>query len=509
MSTGADSDHYQRGLELAEAGNYQDALACMTEHLQAAPDDAQALNDTGAILHCLGRSAEAIDYLTKAKNLQGECAEIVWNLVEAFLADGRATEAAQLFEDMERMGILHVDVLNRTANIFLNQDNKGDAIEVLLRSLRLSPQQEILRPMIEVIRSKRPRVALFCKPAGAEKSLADIYEFVERRFPMRLCGGRRVDEIYEVMKWSDISWFELATDMIAELSRLPKVCKNIVRLHRPEANDNWLSMVEWESIDTLVTVGNSFVKDALLRQVPDIEKQMRLAIIPTAVNLDKFKLVERRRGKNVACVGWLNMRKNPMLLLQCMQKLHYIDPEYKLFFAGTFQSVMLEQYVRHVVQTLQLTDAVLFDGWRDDMNSWLQDKHYIVSSSIAEDQGVGLLEGMACGLKPIIHNCPGAGDMFPGEFLFNISEEFCEQALSDRYEPLRYRKFVEENYPLREQLSEISRLLSELEAEIDLERIGSSLSGDSQDKTTVDSQRQQKPQDVMFEGSEFKNNGIS
>ena len=128
---------------------------------------------------------------------------------------------------------------------------------------------------------------------------------------------------------------------------------------------------------------------------------------------------------------------------------------------------MLEQYIRHIVQALELSDVVFFDGWKEDINSWLSDKHYIISCSIGESQGMGLLEGMACGLKPVIHNFPGANQIFPSEFLFNIAEEFCGQILSDAYEPQRYRKFVEEKYPLKNQLSKINEIFTQLEAETD------------------------------------------
>jgi glycosyltransferase involved in cell wall biosynthesis len=119
-----------------------------------------------------------------------------------------------------------------------------------------------------------------------------------------------------------------------------------------------------------------------------------------------------------------------------------------------------------MVQALELENVVFFDGWREDVNSWLQDKHYIVSTSICEGHPVGLLEGMACGLKPVIHNFPGAKDIFPSEFLFNISEEFCGQILSDKYEPQKYRKFVEEKYSLKSQLSRINEIFIQFEAQI-------------------------------------------
>lgn len=465
------TNDYQRGLELAEAGKYQEALVFIKQHLRAAPDDPQALNDAGAILHCLGRSDEAINHLVKARNLSLGGAEIVWNLVEAYLADGRADEAVKLFDDMERMGILNVDVLNRAATVLLNQGKVAEAIEALLRSLQLVPEQEILRPMIDVIRSKRPKIAFFCGNDGMT-FLDEIVEFTKQRFEVRLFEGQTEQKLFEMMKWSDISWFEWCTDIAMMASRMPKVCKNIIRLHRYEAYLHWPQQINWDNIDLLITVGNKWVKETLVKRVPDIESKTLIVTIANGVNLDKFGFINRSRGKNIAFLSNLRMVKNPAFVLQCMQKLNYIDSEYRLFFAGSFQDQALEQYLRYMVDALGLYNVVFFNGWQENVSEWLADKHYIVSTSIIESQGMGLLEGMACGLKPVIHNFPGASQIYPKEFLFNISEEFCEQILSNKYEPQRYRKFVEENYSLKKQLSKVNGIFSQLEAEIDLQRNG-------------------------------------
>jgi len=461
-----DSNCYQRGLELAEAGRYQEALGHIQEHLRTAPDDAQALNDIGAILHCLGRSNEAIEHFLEARKLKADSAEIVWNLVEAYIAVGRPHEAAKLFDDMERMGILNPDVLNRTANVFLNQDNKADAVEMLLRSLQIVPNQEILKPMIEVIRSKRPKIAFFCGGDGMT-FLNEIAEFTKNRYPVRFFEGGDINRMAELMKWSDISWFEWCTNLAVAGSKLPKVCKNIVRLHRYEAYEQWPQQVSWANVDLLIIVGNSFTRNALISRVPEIETQTAMVAVPNGVNPEKFVFANRSRGKNIVFLANLRMVKNPAFVLQCIQKLHYIDPEYRVFFGGVFADPALEQYLRHMVNALDIGDVVFFDGWQADVNSWLQDKHYIVSTSIIESQGMGLLEGMACGLKPVIHNFPGASEIFPPEFLFNIAEEFCEQILSDEYKPRRYRRFVEENYQLKNQLNKINNILIQLEARME------------------------------------------
>lgn len=146
---------YQRAQEMAEAGKHIEALEYIQEHLNANPNDAEALNDAGAIFHCLGRPQEAISHLVKARSLQKDSAEIIWNLSESYLAIGNAEQAAQLFDDMEDMDILNPEVLNRTATVFLDAGCLDDALKMLLRSLQLLPsQEEMLQPIIEVIRCK-------------------------------------------------------------------------------------------------------------------------------------------------------------------------------------------------------------------------------------------------------------------------------------------------------------------------------------------------------------------
>jgi hypothetical protein len=462
------SNMYEQSKVLVEAGEYDKALECIDKHLASFGDDVQALNDAGVILHCQGRSCEAVDYLVKAREVDADSKQVLWNLTEAYLGMQRADLAVSLFEEMEAKGILNFDVINRTASMLINNGDKAEALEVLLTSMRLWPvQQKVLEPMMEVVKNKRPRINFYCGLKGDTKFLGDIYEYAQERYRVKFCEVSNKQELSRSMADSDINWFEWCTDLAVAASKMPKKGKNIIRLHRFEAYGNWPAQVQWENIDTLILVGNSFVKQALLRSVPDLESRTKVVVIPNGVNLDRYSFVERQRGKKLGCIGYLNERKNPMLLLQCMQKLSYIDSEYKLSFAGNFQDPALEQYVRHMVEELGLGDSVTFDGWQEDINAWLSDKSFVVSGSIAESQGMGILEGMACGCKAVIHNFAGAGEIFEGENLFNISEEFCQKVIAADYEPAKYRSFVEQRYPLKKQLSQIDALFREFENEME------------------------------------------
>ena len=464
MAAESKSSIYERALDLAEAGRYEKALESINEYLKAKPNDGEAWNDTGAILYCLGRVEEAIEYFEKAKGLCNESAEILWNLAQAYLDGGYPSLTARLFDDMERLEILTAELVNKTANAFLQQEYYGNAIEMLLHSLHLWPGQEILRPMIDVIRSKRPKVAVF---RGHNSEQAEqVFDFVEQRFMAELHVAESVEKIRPIIQWCDIAWFEGCGELTAEASQLPKSCEMIVRLQADDVYEQWPERVRWENINTLVAGSNLFVRDVPTDKLSDIEKRTRIITIERGVDVKRFGFVDRRRGKRIACVSDINAKSNPMFLLQCMQKLHYLDSDYRLYFAGRFTDKAVEQYAKYIVEAMGLSNVVFFDSRCTNLNSWLRDKHYVVSASIAEPNLAAVLEPMACGLKPVVHNFPGADEFLPAEFLFNLAEDFCGQILSESYEPARYRKIVEERYSHQVRMKAVNEVLMRIEKDI-------------------------------------------
>lgn len=464
MATESKSGVYERAVELAEAGQHEQALRCIEQHLKANPNDGQAWNDAGAILYCLGRVDEAIEHFEKAKSLCGESAEIYWNLAEAYLDGGCPGFAAKLFDGMEGLGILTADLINRTANAFLQQDYYGSAVEALLRSLELSPGQEILQPMIEVVRTKRPKVAFFSKPNN--QSVEPVFDFVKQRFTAELHVAKSFEQIRPIMQWCDIAWFEGCGELVVEASWQPKTCEMVVRLDADDVYDEYVQQVKWENVGALIAPGNPFVREALTDKVADIEKRTRVVTIERGVDVEQSGFDFKQRGKRIACVGDLSAKSNPMFLLQCMQKLHYLDGDYRLYFAGEFEDKSVEQYVRYMVEVLGLSSVVFFDGEVKNIRTWLRDKHYIVATGIGQGGLLGVLEGMACGLKPVVHNFPGAGQILSAEFLFNLAEDFCRQILSEVYESGSYCAIADRKHSRKARMKEINEVLVRIEKDI-------------------------------------------
>ncbi|KPK49687.1 MAG: hypothetical protein AMK72_03895 [Planctomycetes bacterium SM23_25] len=450
---------YEQCTRLAEAGKGEQALDAFREYLAGHPDDGAALNDVGALLYTMGRLDEAAVHLGAACSCLGEeRGQALWNLAEVYLASGRPHKTLGLFADLAGKGLLTGELANRTATRFLDDEDRGGAVEALLGCQKALPNQDFLDRFIEAIRLQRPKVAFFCETGGTN-FLTDICAFTGERFEARLYGRLTDEQMLEALNWCDIAWFEWCTGQLVRASQAPKVCRIICRLHRFEAYLDFPKAVRWENVDSLILVGNPYVRQYLNVAVPGIEQRTSVEVIPSAVNLERWAFVDRLRGKNIACMGYINQRKNPGLLLQCFWQLHKIDAEYRLFFGGQPQDAMLLQYVQTMIKELGLSDSVFIEGWQEDIVGWLDDKHYLVSASLGEGLPAGILEGMARGVKPIIHTWPGAREFFPPEWLFRTPDEFCRSILEGEYEPRAYREWVAQRYSLQAQLKSINRLL--------------------------------------------------
>jgi glycosyltransferase involved in cell wall biosynthesis/2-polyprenyl-3-methyl-5-hydroxy-6-metoxy-1,4-benzoquinol methylase len=456
---------YARAGRLVDDGRRDEALAALQECLRLRPDDGRALNDSAALLYAAGRLDEAVAMFRRAVDAMPDApGQPLWNLAEALLAAKRAAEVLPLFDALNREDLLSADLANRVAAALLEAGDAGRAVEAMLASLKAAPDQPALEAIHEQVRGLRPKVA-FLADFDDRKFLGDIHAYVRDRYPARTCIKPESEDLVRTLQWADVAWVEWCTNLAVVVSRLPKVCRTIVRLHRFEAFGTWPAKVQWENIDALLLVGNPTVRERLRRNVPDIEQRTRVLDVPNGVDLERFPLADRPRGKNLACVGYISLHKNPMLLLQAFQRLHAQDPEYRLHFAGSYQDDgLLQAYLENTVSELGLEDAVRFDGWQKDVAAWLADKHYLVSASVVEGHPVSVLEAMARGLKPVVHVFPGSRAVLPEDSLWRTVDEFCERILGDPYQPQAYRDFVAERYPLSRQLAAVQELLDEFEA---------------------------------------------
>ncbi|WP_242966444.1 methyltransferase domain-containing protein [Clostridium sp. BSD9I1] len=328
--------------------------------------------------------------------------------------------------------------------------------------------KEEISIVLDNIRIKKPsllkekkKIVFFDK--GDDKFIWDIVNELCKEYEVKKVTITNLSQIDEWMEWADICWFEWCDELVAYGSKhkLAKEKKIICRLHRYEALTSYPQNVEWENVDKLVIV-TDHLKNFLLAQLPDIDKRVEIITIRNGVNLDKYELKERNSGFNIAYIGYIHQRKNPFLLIQIIEKLVKIDKRYKLYVAGQFQDSLIELYWNYQVEKMGLQNNVIFQGWQNNINKWLEDKNYIVSTSIHESFGYGIAEAMARGIKPVIHDFVFSEEIWDEKYLFNTIDEAVNMILDKKYDSKEYRKFIEEKYSLNKQIEMIKGTIEEI-----------------------------------------------
>ncbi|MFW5690259.1 MAG: glycosyltransferase [Planctomycetota bacterium] len=466
-------------LEQGDRSEAQDACRACLNAADVTPTDLLDLAERA--LQC--DDARLAGELLKAVIQDDPAEPLAWlGLARSCMQMGIPSKAAGMLGRCLQNAGDRTDVLTPAAAVLAEMGQSDSAAELLKKSLSLDPDQPDARAALEKLSptadtsgqsstgpaGRNGRIAVFCGPDG-DTFLKHIIEHLRRSYDVRVFSGRTLDkqnerECLDLIQWCDVAWVEWATNLAAAITHITPQppCRVVVRLHKYEAYTPWPTKINWGRVDTLINVGNPVVLDQLRSVVPDIDWKVNHVTLPNGVDMDRYSLSAGERTKEMVFIGNLRPVKNPQFLLQCMHRLRQEDPDYRLHVAGHWDDRQLKQYLLDASRAMDLQEHLLFEGFQKDIDQWLADKSVIVSSSLIESQGMGIMEGMARGLKPIIHRFPGAEHIYHEDHLFLTPEEFAAKVLSDEWDPARYRREIEENYSLALQLDRIDALMTSL-----------------------------------------------
>ncbi len=295
------------------------------------------------------------------------------------------------------------------------------------------------------------KIAFFSK--GDDKFLEELVKELSLHYETRkitVVSTQEMKLIDQWMEWADVCWFEWCDELIVYASKLEAARnKNIIcRLHSYEAFAGYPFQVNWEYVDLLV-----FVSENIRKYVIDsfgIRREIT-AVIPNGIDMAKWSFRQREAGFKAAYVGYINYKKGPMLLLHTFKAIYDRDNRYMLYIAGQFQDPRFSMYFNHMIREMGLENNFFFEGWQTDMDKWLEDKNYILCSSVLESQNMSVMQAMAKGIKPVVHNFVGADSVYERKYLWNTLEEAVSMVSDGYYDSSEYRKFIEDNYSSEKQ----------------------------------------------------------
>ncbi|MDD9271806.1 glycosyltransferase [Paenibacillus sp. GCM10023248] len=310
----------------------------------------------------------------------------------------------------------------------------------------------------KILRTQKERLVFFVKP-GMDSFLDSVINELKQDFHTRKIIVTSDKQIEEGLKWCDVAWFEWCDDLITYGSNHPIANKKkiICRLHSYEAFTDYIHQVNWTNIYKVIFVAEHIRKYVLSQQ--KLLKIESTIVIPNGVDIDFHTFKERRTGFRIAYVGYINYKKGPMILLHSFKAIHDFDNRYKLYIAGKFQDPRYVLYFNQMIEEFGLQGSVIYEGWQENVEVWLEDKNYILSTSLLESQSMSLMEAMIKGIKPLIHNFVGAREIYPSSYIWNTFDDLVQIVKSQSYNSFEYRNYIVNNFNLKHRILQIKCLL--------------------------------------------------
>jgi type IV pilus assembly protein PilF len=134
--------HYNLGVQAQQAGNIQEALSEFQRAIELDPDNADARNALGILLHLsFRRPAEAVEHYQRAIKVRPSFSEARTNLANVYLDQGRYDEAIKLYEQALN-DMLYPTPFIAQGNLGWAYYKKGDtqkALENIKAAVTLNP----------------------------------------------------------------------------------------------------------------------------------------------------------------------------------------------------------------------------------------------------------------------------------------------------------------------------------------------------------------------------------
>jgi glycosyltransferase involved in cell wall biosynthesis len=220
--------------------------------------------------------------------------------------------------------------------------------------------------------------------------------------------------------------------------------RNVMFLRRYELFDGGLARVDWKGVDALVCV-NTWIRDVVTNVFEQNKVKTPVHMIYNGTDVSRWRFKERGLGKKVGMACHVHPKKNLPLAMQILARL---PADYELHIAGEIQDPCTAEYLNHLGKMLRRKVYLYGHIQAKDLSLWWEQMNYCLSTSLSEGNPNNVIEAMAKGLKPVVHEWPGADDQFPEDLRFSTVDEAVDRITAQAYESKRYRSIVEEKFSL-------------------------------------------------------------
>ena len=299
----------------------------------------------------------------------------------------------------------------------------------------------------------------------------------------------KVDRYYDpkMVDWADIIWFDTCDNNLASATKPDTALieegirengvpwaiqehdltnkKIIVRPIDIEVWQGHHAAAIWSPVTDCIFIA-PHIRDMMMLDDRPRASEMKVHIIPCAVDLSRYTFKERKPGFKIGIVSEVWESKGVDYVLQIALKLKNIDSRYEIHWLGKFQDYHWDKaYMDDFISRNNL--PIKFYDWVDSINDFLEDKDYLLHASKKEAFSYATAEAMAKGIKPILHHFYGADGLWPGITWDSIDEAVMMitgpniEGTSSRYNSERYRQYlIDHGYTIDQMMNKIEEVIN-------------------------------------------------
>ncbi len=176
--------------------------------------------------------------------------------------------------------------------------------------------------------------------------------------------------------------------------------------------ENYLKKAQSQLSDMDMVISQCKAMGRMLLKTGTVSEE-KLRVIYNPVSKELIKRVDDKRlpdsdtgnikRKRITYIGRVDPQKQPDQLIKAFSLIHRNIPDVRLRIVG---SGHLMKQTREMVKELDLTDSVIFDDVRKDMENVYSDTDVVILCSQYEGMPNALIEAIGCGIPVVSYDCP-------------------------------------------------------------------------------------------------------
>ncbi|MDR2387672.1 MAG: glycosyltransferase [Deltaproteobacteria bacterium] len=457
---------------LAQKGKLEESQAAFMEILAAEPSNVRSLLGLGIVCFKQGDNDGAEAQFKKILESKSNHLEALKNLCMVYATKKDKVLALETLERLLGIRKNDPEFLAFGARIYHAFEEQIKAKESIEKALELSSTNYIKQAEFNDIKAhlnglplpskikKKLNLTVCCVP-GMDSFIHDSLKRLSLYLNVTTSISLKAEDHIKNLLNAQIVWLEWGnqlTQFILTQTNILSGKKVIVRIHSYELYDGLAEKINYDLAGDIVFV-SPYMRDLFIQKNFPTAKNCRLNVIHNGIDLSRFSYLPRSQEKNnIAFLAYISYKKDPMVMMQAFSYLAKDNPDLKLHVAGMYQDSRYALAMPHFAKKAGLNERIVFYGHVNNPDEWFKDKDYILCSSLNESQGLGILEAMSRGLKPLVYNFPGAEDIYLPGYLWTTFDQL-KELYDNPPDPQEVSAFVSKYYSKEREIGSWLKLL--------------------------------------------------